>query len=150
MQVRDHLAEASKRLVTVTADLNVREAAAHLADPGIDLLTVVDDDGVMAGIVTDSDIVKWVASRQSPLDTLDVTVGDLMTKVVFSCRPDQSLASVVGRAADRGLKHFPIVDEGNKPIGVVYIQRALLALDKENQLSAQHLLDYIGGAGNRW
>ena len=145
MRVKDYIPEASKRLVVVAPDVGVHELAAKLAERGIDLVVVVKD-GVMRGVVTDSDIVTWAAGLEDGV-TISGNAASLMSTNVFSCQPERSLADVVKDAASRGLKHFPIVNEKGEPLGVIYVAAALIRLEKENQLSAEWLLAYIRGAG---
>ena len=145
MLVSDYVAEASERLVVVEPDLGVREVAERLSQPGIDLVVVADSKSVV-GVVTDNDIVAWAATDQSTESVANAE--SLMTRDVFSCRPDQALGSVVKEAAGRGLKHFPIIGDDGAAMGIIYVAEALIRLEKEDQLSSESLLEYIRGGGS--
>lgn len=145
MLVSDYVSEASKRLVVVEPDLDVREVAERLSQPGIDLVVVADVKSVV-GVVTDNDIVAWAATDH--LAEPSATAGSLMTRDVFSCHPDQALGSVVKEAAGRGLKHFPIIGDDGAATGIIYVAEALIRLEKEDQLSSESLLEYIRGGGS--
>ena len=145
MKVEDFVEQASKRLQVVDPGLDVRGVAAKLDQPGIDLVVVAGGDGKMQGVVTDSDIVGWVAGRAGA----GATAESLMTREVFACTADEVLGSVVSKAVDRGRKHFPILTADGKALGIVYVADALIALHKEDQLSSDTLLQYVHGGGYR-
>ena len=145
MKVEDFVEQASKRLEVVDPGLDIRGVAEKLDQPGIDLVVVAGTDGKMQGVVTDSDIVGWVAGESGSGN--DATAESLMSREVFACTADEVLGSVVSKAVDRGRKHFPILTSDGKALGVVYVADALIALHKEDQLSADALLQYVHGGG---
>lgn len=146
MKVKDFVREASKRLASVTPETGIHAVAEKLADPSIDLVVVTGADGKMVGVVTDTDIVKWVA-RAKPGESWDATAETLMSRDVFSCSPEQVFSSVVDQALTRHRKHFPMLDDNGAPIGVVYVSDALVVLHKEDQLSEEAVMAYIHGRG---
>lgn len=146
MQVKDFVAQASKRLATVTPDMDIHAVAELLAASGTDLVVVVDEAGKMVGVVTDTDIVSWVAGKKEGEDW-SATASSLMSTGVFSCTQDQAFGSVVNDAVSRRFKHFPILSENGEPIGIVYVSDALVALHKEDQLSEDAVMAYIHGRG---
>jgi CBS domain-containing protein len=146
MKVKDFIREASERLATVTPELGIREVAEKLAEPGIDLVVVTDGDGKMVGVVTDTDIVTWVAGNE-PGGSGAVTAETLMSTNVFSCTAEQAFGAVVDNAVKRGHKHFPVLDENGQPIGVVYVSDALIALHKQDLLSPEAVMAYIHRRG---
>ncbi len=148
MKVRDFMEQAAKRLAVVEPDLDVHGVAGLLAKPGIDLVVVTGKDGEMLGVVTDSDIVSWVADEGAGAAPA-ATAGELMSTKIFSCTAGEVFGSVIERAVNRGHKHFPVLDDRRRPIGVVYVSDALIALHRENQLSPDTLVEYIHGAGYR-
>jgi signal-transduction protein with cAMP-binding, CBS, and nucleotidyltransferase domain len=145
MKVADFVGEASKRLVVVAPETGLRSVAERLAEPGVDLVVVAGANRKMLGVVTDSDIVDWVA--KSSVGEADTTADALMSKTVYSCTASEVLGTVVAEAVGRKLKHFPILNEDNQPIGVIYVSGALIALHKEDQLSTESLLEFVHGAG---
>ena len=76
-----------------------------------------------------------------------MTVASLMTRDVVDCRPDDLLDDVWSIMKDRGLRHIPIVDNGSKPLGILYARDALDSLLTEVKDAQQLLLDYVACAG---
>jgi CBS domain-containing protein len=50
---------------------------------------------------------------------------------------------------ERGLQRVPIVDDGRRPIGIIYAREALQALLSEAENQDELLRDYISGVGYR-
>lgn len=146
MKVQDFMPKASERLATVTPEMPIRSVAELLAEAGTDLVVVVDDTGKMVGVVTDTDIVSWVAGKTEG-EEWTATARTLMSTDVFSCTADQVFGTVVNDAVSRRYKHFPVLDDNGAPIGVVYVNDALVALHKEDQLSPEAMMAYIYGRG---
>jgi len=55
------IAHASKPVTSATRDLPVRDAAQIFVESRIGCLPVVDDQGRLIGIVTQTDLLKWLA-----------------------------------------------------------------------------------------
>ncbi len=55
------MAHASKPVTTTTVDMPVREAAQIFVESRIGCLPVVDEAGRLIGIVTQTDLLKWLA-----------------------------------------------------------------------------------------
>ena len=146
MLVRDYLPTASKRLIVLSMEATIRDAARELAQPGIDLIVVADAKGKLAGVVTDSDVVGWVAKH--PNVVADSSVQTLMSTKVTTCKVEQTLADVAEMAQKKGLKHLPIVDDSGKAIGVIYVREALMALLHEADLNEQWLKLYLSGGSD--
>jgi arabinose-5-phosphate isomerase len=80
---------------------------------------LVDDDGRLTGLFTDSDLARLLASRQD--DRLDRPIADVMTKQPLTVPPDLLLHDVIGLLSRRKFSEIPVVDEENRPIGLVDI-----------------------------
>lgn len=50
---------------------------------------------------------------------------------------------------ERGLQRIPIVDDGRRPIGIIYAREALQALLSEAENQDELLRDHISGVGYR-
>ena len=58
-------AHASKPVTTATADMPVRDAAKIFVESRIGCLPIVDDQDRLVGIVTQTDLLKWLAQLTS-------------------------------------------------------------------------------------
>jgi CBS domain-containing protein len=140
-------AVARSRLVTITDDALLVDAARLLSDTHISLVVVCDHDGAMVGVITKTNIVQQIGRCGESACT--TAVADVMTRDVTYCRPTDSLPDVLSMMAKRGFVHMPVVDENSKPLGVVNDRDALRALMAEQKYEASLLRDYIMGIGYR-
>ncbi len=70
-----------------------------------------------------------------------------MTRDVFSCRSDESLHDIWSAMRERGLQRIPMVDERDKPVGVVYARDILQNLLGEMGGEEALLRDYVMDVG---
>jgi CBS domain-containing protein len=106
----------SESLYTVTPDTLVEEAATGMMERGIGSVIVVDDDGTLRGILTNTDFVQIVAERQ-PKD--QTPVSEYMSTDLVTADPGDSLASVAATMLDHRFHHMPVTDGESGVAGVV-------------------------------
>ena len=140
-------AVARSRLMTISGDALLVDAARLLSDTHISLAVVCNYDGVMVGVVTKTDLVQQIGRCGGSACT--TAVANVMTRDVACCRPTDCLPDVLSMMAKRGFVHFPVVDEHSRPMGVVNARDALRALMAEEKYEASLLRDYVMGVGYR-
>ena len=133
------------RLVTATLQTPLLEAAQRLSCTQIGLVIVCDAEGVIAGVISKSDIVRQIGHcLGSACQTL---AGDLMTTDVVCCHPDDSLADILAVMEQHGLVHVPLLDDKRRPIGVLNARDALRALVQAGEYEETLLREYVMGIG---
>jgi CBS domain-containing protein len=104
MFVEQILPRARDRLAIIEVTALVKDAAELMAKPHTDLV-VVCDDGVVAGVVTKTDIVAQVSRR--PVECgFTARVDTIMTRDVTSCRAVDALVDVWRLMQARGLQRI--------------------------------------------
>lgn len=139
MKVQELLKRQTGKLVTCRSRDTIHTAAALMADKKIGALPVMADDGALAGILSERDISRGVAERSSALAAL--TVGDLMTRDVVSCKPDDSVKEAMTTMFRLHIRHL-LVLEGGRLTGVISQRDVLSAVLQETQLEVNVLRDY--------
>jgi CBS domain-containing protein len=147
MQITNILPVARERLITIQADALLTEAATLLCGKHRALLVVCDRKGIMAGIITRTEIVRQVSRCPGVLS--DVRAVDVMNAVVTSCKLGDSLHDVLTLMQRLDFVHIPIVDQESRPCGVVNARDALKALLGEVVNEEQLLRAYVMGVGYR-
>lgn len=141
------LLKARERLATVVAGAPLREAAELMSKPHADLVVVCDYDGRMVGVLTKTDVVRRIGHCSGGGCT--VRVDAIMTRKVASCRTSAVLHDVWLMMNKRGLQRIPIIDEGGRPVGIIYARDALQNLLGEVEDEEALLRDYVTGVGYR-
>ena len=130
----------TKDVVTVTKETTVMELAGIFAQRHLSSLPVVDQDGVLIGIVTETDLVEqdknlhiptvisifdWVIYLESDKKfekelkkMTGRTVGDIYSAEVVTVSPDSSIADVADLLSSKKINALPVVD-GKKLAGIV-------------------------------
>jgi CBS domain-containing protein len=105
MQVRDIMhADVKTTAPTDTFD----NVATVLRENGISSVVVVEN-GKLAGIVTERDLVNLVADGGDPKTT---TVADRMSKDLDTVDPKTDIAEAAGHMARLKIRHLPVLQDG--------------------------------------
>jgi CBS domain-containing protein len=110
---------------TVYADDTVREAAQVMRDNDIGDVIVIED-GQVAGIVTDRDIV--VRAVAEGRDAESTTVGDIATTGIQAIDPEASVDDALRMMREHDIRRLPVVKNG-RPVGIVSLGD--LAVERE-------------------
>ncbi|MFB6090090.1 MAG: cyclic nucleotide-binding/CBS domain-containing protein [Halobellus sp.] len=95
----------STRLVTISPDATLVEAAKRMRDHEINALLVPSTE---IAIVTSTDVLDAVARDRDPAE---VSVGDVMTGAVETVTPDLRLTEAAAMMENFGFSHLPVVDD---------------------------------------
>ena len=117
---------------TVGTGASLAEAAKKMRDIDAGAMVVVNEQGDVAGIVTDRDIaVRAVAEGQDPNQT---KVGQVLSADLVTLSPTDTVAQAVKLMRDKAVRRLPVV-EGGKPIGIVSIGDLAVERDQRSVLA---------------
>lgn len=107
----------------------------------IDVLLVVENyqKKNLIGIITDRDIALRVAGRG--LDSLKTLIGDVMTRKVITCLPEDDLDATLKIMLSHEIRRVPVVDEYGTIVGIIVQARSVklriaVRLEEDKSLSA--------------
>ncbi len=110
---------------TVSVLASVDEAIRMMIDKTVGAVAVIDDQGVVAGMFTERDVLaKFALSGQSPKTT---PVRDLMSPMVEMATEETTPSEALAVMLERHYRHMPIVDEHGKVLGICSIRNILEA-----------------------
>jgi CBS domain-containing protein len=139
-------------VVTVDPDSSVEDAIRLLVDRGVDAAPVVESDGTLVGMLSDSDLIVQETELHFPTlisflgasieighkrfeeeltKSLGATVREVMTAEPITCADDDSVESAATLMHDNDVSRLPVTLDG-KLVGIVArrdILRAILASD---------------------
>ncbi len=137
VQVRDVMTEAA---VTESATDTLRSAAERMWRQQTGSLLIMDN-GRLAGIITERDLLRAVALGA---DLATATVDEAMTTEVLTAPPDMSLQDAAREMATRWIRHLPVVDAG-RVLGVVSMRdiTGIFAALVPGNVGAEHEFDQL-------
>ena len=126
---------------SVKPDSSIEELAKLFEETRYNALPVVDDDGLLVGVVSQNDLVErdkplhiptvisifdWVLYLESEKSFKeDVkrmaarTVGEIMSPPKATCSLDTTVGEIAERMSDQKAHLVPVVDDAGKVLGVV-------------------------------
>jgi CBS domain-containing protein len=140
MFVSDILGTKGGLVYTISPATSVAQAAAQLSTRRIGSLVVVDKHGDVAGIVSERDIVRALAQFGDL--ALDRDVGEIMTRDVVTCDPDDSIDAIMAAMTRGRFRHVPVVKHGEL-YGLVSIGDVVKARLEEQAHETEALRAYI-------
>jgi CBS domain-containing protein len=126
-------------LVAVPPDATVLDAARSMNEHRIGAVVVMDD-GALAGILTERDVmIRVVAAQRRPEST---RVHEVMTADVFTCASSTLLKDLRTLMRDKRIRHVPVVEDGEL-IGMISIGDLNLAETELLSNTVRALEEYI-------
>lgn len=138
MKVAEILKEKGRDVITVRPSETVATLSHRLRLARIGAMVVLGEDGKLAGIVSERDIVHAIAEHGA--HALELTVDDLMTRRVITCTPEDSVTRIARLMTENRIRHLPVVD-GDEIAGVVSVGDVVKHRLEEMSLEANVLRD---------
>ena len=110
-------------LSSVSTDTRLTEAARRMQERKHGCVLVVDGER-LAGIVTERDILFRIGASLP----MDVPILESATPNVHSVRISDSVGRAILMMRDHHCRHLAIVDESDRPVGVLSVKRILRSL----------------------
>ena len=129
-------------IISVQPETTVIDTANLLRKNRIGSVLALTDDGEIAGVVSERDIVTGL-SEVGP-EILDKPVSEIMTRDVHVCRPDDNMEQILAWMTDRRVRHLPVVDHG-KLIGIISIGDVVKTRIQELEVESSALKSFISG-----
>jgi citrate synthase len=96
----------------------ISDASRRMKEHGVGSVVVVDSEFRPIGILTERDLVRFVASGG---DSNATKVSEWMTESPGTVGPDEPVVQAFAELSAHGYRHFPVVDDG-RLIGVVSLR----------------------------
>jgi CBS domain-containing protein len=125
----------------VPSTITIAEAVAEMNKRRIGCIVVMDE-GALAGIFTERDVLRRVVGAD--IDPKTVLVADVMTKNVLTIRPETTVEETMTIFAEKYCRHLPVVDGGQLK-GLISIGDISRWVADTSRAEADHLKNYITG-----
>jgi CBS domain-containing protein len=144
MNVEMILKTKGRNVVTMKPDATLAAAASELQRRGIGAVVVLDENGGVAGILSERDIVHTLA--KSGPDSLSHPVSDVMTRRLHTCKLTDTINDLMALMTAQRIRHLPVVEEG-RLCGIVSIGDVVKYRLEEVEFEAGALREYVATAG---
>jgi CBS domain-containing protein len=143
MLVRDIM---TNTVISISPDHSVRHAAGIMLDRHVSGLPVIDDEGRLAGMLTEGDLLRraelgaaagWVAEGQSAQDFIrrhSWRVGDIMTQDVVTVAETTPIDKVAALMSTHAIRRLPVVRD-TAVVGIISradLLRAIVAAERDD------------------
>jgi len=141
--IEDVLVDKGRAVYAIDRAASVLDAVEEMCRLQIGALLAVDDDGMMAGIISERDVMARVVLTQ--LDPASTRVADVMTREFVSVEPDTPVPTAMGLMTEHRCRHLPVLD-GRAILGVVSIGDLLRWAHQERREEVRLLHEYVTSA----
>jgi CBS domain-containing protein len=119
MEAKDVMSDG---VISVNARANLLDAARLLVNGGVSAMPVIDDQGMMVGIVSEADLIRRMAAEPDAgkvvADAKARQVSEIMTRDVVTAGEETSLRELANLMLSRNIKRVPILRDGSI-VGIV-------------------------------
>jgi len=115
------LMHKADRLPLVTADVPMAEAIVVMTEKALGCLGVIDDNGMLAGIITDGDLRRHMGDR-----LLSRSTGEIMTAAPKTVSPELLASAALEVINSSSITALFVVEDG-RPVGIIHIHDLLRA-----------------------
>ncbi|KAA5825481.1 CBS domain-containing protein [Saccharopolyspora hirsuta] len=143
----------SRPVVSVRGFDSIRTASGVLAEHGFTAAPVVDDDGVLIGIVTEADLIRETITHDPRSRVRDVRTGtpptlvsQIMTKKVRAAAPDTDCTDIAETMLKHDLRTVPVVQNGIV-VGIVTRRDLIRGLARDDAVIRSDILRNLGRCG---
>ncbi len=145
----------TRRVVTFTPETDVYEAMNVLSSRGFSGASVVDEQGILVGVLSEKDCLRVVTSEVFE-GLPEGRVGDFMSRDLVTVSPSTSLFDIVGLFLNRHFRRLPVIGKDGRLVGQISrrdvlrtiesMREAFLYPKKEHQLNTKD--EGLGGVSS--
>lgn len=134
------LKDKDSNVVSVDASATVMEISEIISSRRIGAVLVLEDDGSVAGIVSERDVVKALAKHAG--EVVSMRADQLMTRNVTTAT-SQTTVDEAMEIMDHGyFRHLPVVNNGRLE-GIISIRDLVKYRIKEHEKDVHSMKEYI-------
>ncbi len=142
-KIKELLQGRTGEIVRAGEDTTVLEATMKMNETGVGSLVVTRNDGSVAGIFTERDVLRRVvAARRDPATT---KISEIMSRQVICCTGETTLDEARNIMMSRRIRHLPVIDDKQMLQGIISIGDLNAAAASRREVTIQYLEQYIHG-----
>jgi CBS domain-containing protein len=136
MKVADLIASRTE-VYSISEDTTVHEAARYLRDRQVRSVGVCDKQGVLLGVVSQSDVSDKVAAENKCPAWMHVS--EIMTRQLVTATPETSLEDCLRLMEQHGIYHLVVLDTEKGYRGMISVTDLLQLIASDHKARADML-----------
>jgi CBS domain-containing protein len=141
-QLVDILDQKGRDVLRIDAGASVLDAVKKMVDYNVGSL-LVEDDGEVAGIVTERDFMRRVTLEGR--GERETAVREILSSPLITASPETSVDDCMALMTERRIRHLPVVDDGDV-VGMISIGDVVKFELHRRQQEVKYLNQYISGS----
>ncbi len=137
--VGDILSSSKNQMVSLKPEDSVLEALNAMAVHNLGAV-VIAHDGCLVGVFSERDFTRKVLLAQKKPEA--VALSEVMSTDILSASPEMSAEECLSKMNRRGVRHMPVVKEGQLQ-GFITILQVVDAVLVERDMKINHLERYV-------
>lgn len=118
VKVKDVM-HSGKDNAVILADNSLRNAIIEMSSKGLSMVTIVDEENHLKGIITDGDLRRML---EKGVDVYNETVSNVMTKTPKWIDYREMAVNALQKMSDLKITCMPVLDQEKKVVGSVLMQ----------------------------
>jgi len=139
--IREILLQKGSQVWSIGTSATAFQAVLLMNEHKIGALVVIDQ-GRVAGMFTERDVLRLVAERR---DLEQTSVGEWMTTEVVCCSPATSVDEAKSAMKNRRIRHLPVVGDEDRVLGVISIGDLNALETADHQQTIFMMSEYLHG-----
>lgn len=140
MNVASILKAKGRAVSTVRPNSTLLDVTKKLGPKKIGAVVVVGENGNVAGIISERDIIRAISERGAAALTL--MVSEVMTRNVVSCSETSELDELMEMMTKGRFRHLPVIDD-DALVGIVSIGDVVSHHVAEVQMEVSAMKNYL-------
>ena len=118
MNIAQILKSKGRAVATARPDATLGEIIGKLAQRRIGAIVIVGDNGEVAGILSERDVIRRLGERGA--EALQEPASQIMTAAVITCQESSTLDELMELMTQGRFRHVPVIEDGAL-VGIVSI-----------------------------
>ena len=123
----------TRNIITARRDTPIVEVARLMRDEDVGAVPVVGDDGKLAGIVTDRDLV--VKGLNSDKNDAELVAEDCMSTDLYTVNQNDRLVDMINEMGDHQVRRIPVIDSRDRLVGIISMADVAIQTNKDKELA---------------
>jgi len=121
----EDLMHRGEEIPVVSVSTPLKEAIIEISSKRLGITTVLDDSGVVKGVITDGDLRRIIEREGEGMFSL--TAGEVMTRNPKTISREALAAKALNVMERHSITALVVVDENNRPVGLLHMHDILKA-----------------------